>query len=312
MAGLGNYEFHLGIAAISWVNDDIPGLGDHYSLDHILGEMREIGYEATEMGRTFPRNLEELKAILEKHDITLASKFVGTQFSNLQHKDQEVRDFEEWVRFLKDMDCEYVIVCEMGNSMHWDKDDPDKARITAPSEAQWKSMVDGLNEAGRIAKKYGLELVYHPHAGTIVEQREDVDRLMAETDEDAVSLLYDTGHAFFGNYDPMDQLTRYYDRIKYVHYKDVREDIWNKTIKENLTFREAVLEGLFTVPGDGCIDFEPVLEELMKRGYQGWTVVEAEQDPDVAPPYKYAKMAKDHLDETMEKVLEKYGEKAGR
>lgn len=297
-----NYDFNLGIAAISWVNDDIPGLGDHYGLDQVLSEMNEIGYIATEMGRTFPQNVQELKNILNKHQLQLASKFIGVLFSDSEYRDEELRNFEEWIDFLKQMHCKYVIVCEMGGSMHWDKRNPDRKKVISLTDDEWKSMVTGLHQAAKMCKERGMELVFHPHGGTVVEQKDEIDRLMETTDPTLVSLLYDTGHALYGNYDPLEQLVTHYDRIKYVHYKDVRKDVLDKVRKDNLDFREGVLEGLFTVPGDGCIDFEAIVAELMKREYQGWTIVEAEQDPDVAEPYQYAQMAKDYLDGLVDKL----------
>lgn len=302
MASSANFEFKLGIAAISWVNDDIPGLGDHYSLDKVLSDIKNTGYIATEMGRTFPQDSIELKNILAKYQLELASKFVGVLFSDPELRDEELKTFTDWADFLQKMKCDYIIVCEMGGSMHWDKRNPDQKKVTPLTDDEWDSMVRGLDQAGEIAKSRGLELVYHPHGGTVVEQKEEVDRLMETTNSELVHLLFDTGHALYGNYDPLEQLINHYNRIKYIHYKDVRRDVLQKMREENLDFRQGVLEGVFTVPGDGCIDFKPIISELVKRGYKGWTIVEAEQDPDVAEPYKYAEMAKTYLD----KIVNQY------
>jgi len=302
MASSANFEFKLGIAAISWVNDDIPGLGDHYSLDKVLSDIKNTAYIATEMGRTFPQDSIELKNILAKYQLELASKFVGVLFSDPELRDEELKTFTDWADFLQKMKCDYIIVCEMGGSMHWDKRNPDQKKVTPLTDDEWDSMVRGLDQAGEIAKSRGLELVYHPHGGTVVEQKEEVDRLMETTNSELVHLLFDTGHALYGNYDPLEQLINHYNRIKYIHYKDVRRDVLQKMREENLDFRQGVLEGVFTVPGDGCIDFKPIISELVKRGYKGWTIVEAEQDPDVAEPYKYAEMAKTYLD----KIVNQY------
>src|SRR5699024_1151683 len=302
MASSANFEFKLGIAAISWVNDDIPGLGDHYSLDKVLSDIKNTGYIATEMGRTFPQDSIELKNILAKYQLELASKFVGVLFSDPELRDEELKTFTDWADFLQKMKCDYIIVCEMGGSMHWDKRNPDQKKVTPLTDDEWDSMVRGLDQAGEIAKSRGLELVYHPHGGTVVEQKEEVDRLMETTNSELVHLLFDTGHALYGNYDPLEQLINHYNRIKYIHYKDVRRDVLQKMREENLDFRQGVLEGVFTVPGDGCIDFKPIISELVKRGYKGWTIVEEEQDPDVAEHYKYAEMAKTYLD----KIVNQY------
>lgn len=299
-----DYKFDVGIAAISWVNDDIPGLGDETTIDEILAEMNELGYVATEKGRTFPDDLQELKTVLNKHDMILASQFVSTMFSKPALQEQELEKFKNQAKFLKEMGCDYVIACEMGGSMHWDPEREENQPVKRLDEEGWNSLAEGLDKAGEISKELGLTLVYHFHAGTVVEQKEEIDKLMEMTDPNKVSLLFDSGHALYGNYDPEELLTKYLDRIKYVHYKDVRLDVLKACRAEGKTFREEVLEGVFTVPGDGVIDFKPLMKKLMNNGYKGWVIVEAEQDPAKANPYEYAKKAKDYLDATEQQLLE--------
>ncbi|GGE13353.1 myo-inosose-2 dehydratase [Marinithermofilum abyssi] len=297
-----NNHFRIGIAPISWVNDDIPGLGDHYTQDQVLSEMASIGYISTEMGRLFMQDPPSLKAKLDEYGIQLASKFVGTLFSDASRLEEELQSFSEWVKYLKKMGCEYVIVCEMGGSMHWDpRRSQEDMTIQKLTNSEWESLVEGLHRAAHICQEHEMQLVYHSHAGTVVETAEEIDRLMALTDPSLVHLLYDTGHALYGGYDPLELLEKYEDRIKYVHLKDVRRDVLEYVRKEYIDFRTAVVKGLFTVPGDkeGCIDFKPIFKELIERGYDGWWIVEAEQDPAVAHPYKYAKMAKDYIDSTI-------------
>lgn len=302
-----NYSDKIGIAPISWVNDDIPGLGDDlYTADQVLAEMASLGYVATEMGRVFSQDPAGFKGKLEKHGIQLASKFVGTLFSDAERLEAELHSFSEWVDYLKDMGSQYVIVCEMGGSMHWDpRRSSDDRTIQALNDQEWQTLVDGLHRAAKMSRANGLQLVYHPHAGTVVETADEVDRLMASTDPELVHLLYDTGHALYGGYDPLEQLIQYYDRIQYVHLKNIRKDVLDRVRKENMDFRSSVLRGLFTVPGDeeGCIDFVPIFNELVRRNYDGWIVVEAEQDPAKAHPYTYAKMAKEYIDSTFSMVM---------
>lgn len=298
------HPYRVGIAPISWMNDDIPGLGDHYTEDQVLSEMAELGYQSTEMGRLFMRDPSTLKERLAKYKIELASKFVSTLFSDAKRQAEELKSFRKWVEYLKEMGSEYVIVCEIGGSMHWD---PRNSQETVPvkklTDAEWENLVEGLHIAADICQEYRMQLVYHYHAGTVIETREEIDRLMAMTDPNRVHLLYDTGHALFGHYDPLELLTKYIDRIQYVHLKNVRCDVLEQVRREKLDFRTSVLKGLFTVPGDedGCIDFEPIFQTLLKNGYDGWWIVEAEQDPAVAHPYKYAKMAKDYIDAQLAK-----------
>jgi inosose dehydratase len=295
--------FRIGIAPIGWVNDDIPGLGDHYTQDQVLSEMSALGYVSTEMGRLFMQDPSTLKAKLDAYGIQLASKFVGTLFSDADRLEEELQAFGTWVRYLKEMGCEHVIACEMGGSMHWDpRRSPDDMTIHKLTEDQWESLVEGLHRAARLCREHGMKLVYHYHAGTVVETADEIDRIMALTDPALVHLLYDTGHALYGGYDPLELLENHGDRIQYVHLKDVRRDVLEHVRQQNIDFRSAVKMGMFTVPGDGCIDFAPIIEKLMENNYTGWLIVEAEQDPAAAHPYTYAQRAKDYLVATIRAV----------
>lgn len=273
-------HYRIGIAPISWVNDDIPGLGDHYTQDQVLSEMAALGYIATEMGRLFMQDPPTLKTKLDLYGIQLASKFVGTLFSDADRLEEELQSFGKWVEYLKEMGSEYVIACEMGGSMHWDpRRSPVDKTIQKLTEIEWASLVEGLHRAARLCEQHEMQLVYHYHAGTVVETAEEIDRLMALTDPALVHLLFDTGHALYGGYDPLELLNKYEDRIQYVHLKDVRRDVLEYVKRENIDFRNAVLKGLFTVPGDGCIDFAPIFQKLMEKNYNGWIIVEAEPYP---------------------------------
>ncbi|MDR6227179.1 myo-inosose-2 dehydratase [Desmospora profundinema] len=301
-----NHSYRIGIAPISWVNDDIPGLGDHHTQDQVLSEMAAIGYRFTEMGRLFMQDPASLKAKLDEYGIQLASKFVGTLFSDASRLEEELHSFGKWVTYLKEMGCEHVITCEMGGSMHWDPRRPeDEMSIQNLTDSEWESLVEGLHRAADLCHEQGMQLLYHFHAGTVVETAAEIDRLMASTDPARVHLLFDTGHALVGGYDPLELLKKYRDRIPYVHLKDVRREVLDRVRKEKLDFRTAVVKGLFTVPGDpeGCIDFKPIFQELIDRGYDGWWIVEAEQDPAVAHPHTYAKMAKDYIDATIRSII---------
>jgi inosose dehydratase len=125
--------------------------------------------------------------------------------------------------------------------------------------------------------------------GTIVQTDAEVDRLMVTTGA-AVGLLYDTGHCLFAGGEPAALLERHIARVVHVHCKDVRQDVLAKSLADDTSFMDAVLNGIFTVPGDGCIDYAPLLRRLAEHGYGGWLVVEAEQDPRKAHPLPYARM----------------------
>lgn len=285
-------NIRLGISAINWANEDMPELGDHYTFEDITSEMASLGYEGTEMSRKFPEDPAVLKKDLAEKGMVLTSQWKSVHFSDPSKREEELAAYRKHVEFLKAMDCQYVVTCEIGGSFHFHADSTEAIPLT---DEQWKHMVDGLEEAGRICKENGMKLVYHHHAGTVVEKPREIDRLMATTDPNLVHLLYDTGHAFYGGYNPLELLRNHFDRIPYVHLKDVRKETLEHVRQEQMGFLPAVRQNIFTVPGDGCIDFEPILEELADRGYVGWAIVEAEQDPSLKNPYEYAKKAKAYL-----------------
>jgi inosose dehydratase len=156
-------------------------------------------------------------------------------------------------------------------------------------DAAWRAYGERLTTfATHLRSTYGLTLAYHHHMGAYVESPSDVDKLMAVTGP-SVGLLFDTGHAFYGGAnDPAALLERHLARVVHVHCKDVRADVVARARNDGWSFLTGVLNGTFTVPGDGSLDFEPVLRALRDGGYEGWLVVEAEQDPAVAPSREYA------------------------
>lgn len=281
------------ISAINWVNEDIMELGDHYTAEQVLGDMSRLGFEGTEFCRKFPRNTDALKRLLEANDMVLTSQWKSVHFSRLENREQELQAFREHTDFLKAMGCKYVVTCETGNA--FEDLQSNSVRIEPLTDEQWKHMVEGLHEAGQYCRDNGMQLVYHYHGETVVESGEEIARLMDMTDPELVHMLYDTGHAYFGGSDPLHILRTYYDRIRYIHLKDIRQNVLDWKRREGIRFREAVRNGIFTVPGDGCIDFKPIFAELAARGYEGWMIIEAEQDPSIADPVKYAEKAKAYL-----------------
>lgn len=288
-----NVQF--GISAINWVNEDVKRLGDHFTADEVLFQMSELGFKGTEFCRKFPRDIEQLQKLLNRYGMVLTSQWKSVRFSDPSRRAAEMQAFREHADFLRAMGCKYVVTCETGNA--FEDTASNTVRVEPLTDDQWKHMVEGLNEAGRYCKENGMQLVYHYHGETVVERPEEIQKLVETTDPDVVNLLYDTGHAYFGGSDPLELLKAYYDRIKYIHLKDVRQDVLDWARREGVRFREAVIKGVFTVPGDGCIDFRPIFDELKRRNYEGWMIIEAEQDPDVANPYEYAEKAKKYISE---------------
>jgi inosose dehydratase len=211
---------------------------------------------------------------------------------------QTVDDFEDRLAFLKAVGGQDIVVAEFGRTSHIL---PVALYANRPifTDQEWDLLSNGLNRLGKIAASAGMRLCYHHHMGTGVMTRADVDRLMASTDPELVHLLLDTGHLVFAGDDPLAAARAYADRIKHVHLKDIRPEVVSKVREEGLSFQDAVEDGVFTVPGDGSIDFVPILDVLGSAGYEGWLVVEAEQDPAKANPLEYALKARAYLREVL-------------
>lgn len=288
-------RFKWGISPINWANEDLPEWGDGYTGEAILRDMARLGVQGTEFSRKFPRDAPQLKALLARYGLALASQWKGVRLIDPRRRAEELAALAAHVDFLATMGCRHVIICEVTRSFQ------DAAYRQAPraarrlSDAEWVHLIDGLHEAGRLCCARGMRLVYHHHADTVVETPEAIGRLLEHTDPERVSLLLDTGHAVYGGGDPLDLLRRYGDRIAYVHFKDVRLDVLECVRADGLSFLEAVRRGVFTVPGDGGLDFGPLVAELLARGYDGWVIVEAEQNPERADPFTYAEKAMAYL-----------------
>ena len=153
-----------------------------------------------------------------------------------------------------------------------------------------------------VAHAHGLELVYHHHLGTVIQTKEETIRLMELTDPAKVSLLFDTGHAYVGDGDVMGLLEATIDRVKHVHFKDVRPEKMEESKAAERSFLDSFLAGMFTVPGDGTIDFTVPYKFLVDHGYSEWILVEAEQDPAIANPLEYARKARAYLEGTLFKA----------
>lgn len=283
----------LGISAINWVNEDILALGDHYTAEEVLADMSGLGFAGTEFCRKFPEDASSLQALLAKYNMVLSSQWNSVHFSDAARKEAELEKYKRRVDFLAEMGCKHVVTCESGNT--FEDLTQNKVSIEELSEEQWASLIDGLHRAGQYCNDKGMKLVYHYHGETVIEKPAQIDRLMASTDARLVHLLYDTGHAYYGGYDPLELLNKYYDRIAYIHLKDIRKAQLEQLLESGLRFRTGVQNGVFTVPGDGCIDFAPIVQQLLARKYDGWIIIEAEQDPDVANPVEYAAKAMRYL-----------------
>lgn len=291
-------QIKLGISPINWVNEDVLELGDHYTFEQLLNDFSRLGFRGTENCRKFPKDPHELKAALSARGIQLTSQWKGVLFSDPQYRETELAAYRKHVEFLSVLGCRHVVTCELGGSIIGDPRRPTGPGVTEVvplTDEQWNHMVDGLHAAGAICQEYGMKLVYHYHIGTVVEKSHEIDRLMETTDPNLVYLLFDTGHALYGGTDPLALLEKYAARIAYVHLKDVRKDVLERVRTQAIPFQQAVIQGVFTVPGDGMIDFQPIFERLFQIGYDDWFILEAEQDPAIAEPNEYAEKSKQYI-----------------
>jgi inosose dehydratase len=290
------FPFQLGVHPINWVGEDVKEHGEHTTYEQILDDIQSLGLHGTEMGRKFPTDTLLLKEELSKRDIQLVSQWKSVLFSDPAYREQELEAFRNHAAFLQQMGSKVISTCEVGGSLHFDpRRTPHEREVIRLDEEGWASLAEGLNAAGRIALEYGLKLTYHHHGGTVIESPEEIDRLMAITDPDAVFLLFDSGHALYGGANPLSLLQKHYDRVAYVHLKDVRPDRLDQARASGSDFVTCIRGGVFTVPGDGCIDFAPIIGELIDRNYEGWALLEGEQDPAAHPAREYAEKALRYL-----------------
>ncbi len=287
----------LGIAPIGWTNDDLPELGGENTFEQCISEMALAGFTGTEVGNKYPRHIPTLKNALKLRGMEVASAWFSAFITTKPFEDT-ASAFIAHRDFLHEMGAKVIVVSEQGRSIQGQQSTPVFVAKPVFTAEDWSTLAEGLNRLGKLAQDKGMQIAYHHHMGTGVQTTEEIDKLMELTDENYVSLLYDTGHLYLSGENPLEVLERHFTRIKHVHLKDIRPVIADKMKEERLSFLQGVKEGVFTVPGDGTIDFKPLFQLLAQRGYKGWMVVEAEQDPAVANPFKYALIARKYIKET--------------
>jgi inosose dehydratase len=284
-----SWNVRIGINPLSWMNDDLPALGGETPLETALSEGKQIGYEGFELGNKFPKDGPALKAKLDAFGLACVSGWYSG-FLAEDSVDAEIERCKAHMSKLQYNGVKVVVYGECAGTIQGQMDTPLAKRPQFANDALWKAYAQRLNTFGaHLQKTYGITLAYHHHMGAYVESPDDVDRLMALTDPASVGLLYDTGHAYFGGATEPDLLLKkHVARVVHVHCKDVRPQVIAQARNDGWSFLSGVLNGTFTVPGDGVIDYDAILGALHAAGYQGWLVVEAEQDPALAPSYAYA------------------------
>lgn len=279
----------FGTNPIAWSNDDDQTIGQNFSFEQCLSETAQIGFDGIEKGHKFPNDAAGMLAALNPHNLSFIS---GWWSLNLLEHDAkaEIAAMNEYLELLEGCQCKVAILCETSNAIH---SSPNIPITNKPSLApdQWVQFGARLTEVAKYIQSRGITPVYHHHMGTIVQTSAEIDLLMNNTGNE-LKLLLDTGHAYFGGSDPAKIAAKYMHRIGHLHAKNIRPEIMEKTLDTSMSFLEGVVDGVFTVPGDveGCVDFPSVLEVAAQHNYQGWVVIEAEQDPDVRNPFEYQSM----------------------
>lgn len=285
----------LGIAPIAWTNDDMPDLGAENTFEQCVSEMALAGFTGCEVGNKYPRDTAVLKKALELRGMQICNAWFSSFLTTKPYEEVE-KDFIEHITFLKEMGAKVVGMSEQGHSIQG-TDKPIFEAKYVMNDEEWDTLCTGINKLGKVAKDMGIKLCLHHHMGTVVQTEEEIDRLMANTDPELFGLLFDCGHLAYCGEDYMSVLNKYADRIRHVHLKDIRPEKVEQVKREHLSFLQGVRLGTFTVPGDGVIDFKPIFDVLEKTGYEGYVLVEAEQDPAIANPLEYAIKARKYIAE---------------
>lgn len=293
---LDNKKVKLAIAPIAWTNDDLPDLGAENSFEQCISEMALSGFSGSEIGNKYPKDPDVLKHYLDVRGLRICNAW----FSSLLLSDGYDATIEAFIKhrdFLHALGAKVIGASEQGNSIQG-KNVSIFGNKPVYTDEQWELIAKGFNEMGRLAREKDMYFTVHHHMGTGVQTADEIDRLMEMTDENLVFLLFDTGHLAFAGEDAVAVLKKYVHRTKHVHLKSIRKDIIAEGKAKGYSFLDCVRAGAFTVPGDGDFDFRPVFDILSDADYEGWVVVEAEQDPAKANPFEYALLARKYIRET--------------
>jgi inosose dehydratase len=277
----------FGVSPIAWINDDMPELGADTALEQVLAEARDIGFAGIELGGKFPRDPPTLATLLARFQLILVGGWYSASLLTRSAL-EEISALQAHLGLLKTLGCTVFIIAETSNAIHGNRN---RALSASPrlDRAGWAHFGGKLTEIGDYVAAAGMRLAYHHHLGTVVESHEDLDRFLESTGP-SVGMTIDTGHAALGGVDVISLIRTHPQRVAHVHCKDVRGAVFRKIKAEGRSFLNGVLDGMFTVPGDGDLDFRAAMQALAEIGYSGWIIVEAEQDPAIADPRRYGKL----------------------
>ena len=282
----------FGVSPIAWTNDDMPELGGDTSVETILGDAQAIGFAGIELGGKFPRDAATLAPLLSRHRLDLIGGWYSTHLLT-RSAEAEIAALGPHLALLEAMGSTVFIAAECSNAIHGERDRP-LSETPRLALADWPRFGERLGALAAHVEGHGLKFAYHFHLGTVVEGPEDLTRFVDNTPAD-VGFVVDTGHAALGGVDAVDLILRHPQRVVHVHAKDIRRPVFDRVRAERRSFLDGVLAGMFTVPGDGDLDFAPVMAALARIGYAGWIVIEAEQDPARADPRVYSQLGLETL-----------------
>ena len=292
-------KIKLGIAPIAWSNDDMPELGGDTPIEQCLEEASAAGFTGIELGGKFPRNPGITNFLLNKYKLKMPGGWYGSLLRTRSAEDEWVA-MQDHLNLLKLVNADVFVFADVSGSIQGDQTKKLSTRPTMEDD-EFAEYCKKINDISNRLTDEGIPMSYHEHMGTIIQTENDVDRFMNNTNQNTF-LLYDTGHLLFAEANYERVLKNYISKINHVHCKDIRQNILRNSLKNDLSFRESFLDGVFTVPGDGCIDYEPLFKILHENNYDKWLIIEAEQDPKKANPLEYAKIGFTYLSSTLKKV----------
>jgi inosose dehydratase len=280
-------SIRFGVSPIAWINDDMPELGGDTPLERVFAEARDIGFTGIELGGKFPRDPETLRALLARFQLALVGGWYSASLLTRTAR-EEIAALQSHLELLLALNCRVFIHAETSNAIHGDRSRPLSATPRL-NGTEWGPFGAKLTEVADHVAAQGLRFAYHHHLGTVVESGEDIERFLKSTGP-SVGLTVDTGHAALAGVDPIALIREHPKRVAHVHCKDIRGRVFRKIKSAGDSFLRGVLDGMFTVPGDGDLDFSKVMQALAAIGYSGWIIVEAEQDPAIADPRRYGEL----------------------
>ena len=292
-------KIKLGIAPIAWSNDDMPELGGDTPIEQCLEEASLAGFTGIELGGKFPRNPGITNFLLNKYDLKMPGGWYGAFLRSRSTKD-EWAAMQDHINLLKMVNADVFVFADVSGSIQGDQSRNLSTRPNLENE-EFVEYCNKINEISNRLYDEGIPISYHEHMGTIIQTENDVDRFIDNTNDNTF-LLYDTGHLLFAQANYERVLKNYVTKINHVHCKDIRKNILENSLINDLSFRQSFLDGVFTVPGDGCIDYEPLFKILYENNYEEWLIIEAEQDPKKADPLEYAKIGYNYLSKSLAKT----------